>query len=451
MDENSLTVVFNEFSVVDETGAQVPSTDGRKLADFMYGRFALGFGELDLLLPYELRPPSHTCPIEGATRSERAKNAARLAEDIHADVIIYGVISATLPSPQLTLAFDVSTEGFERFPELAGPYALGRSLMVELPFDPEKLQPIEHPSYLVRSEVLSLLTIGLAYLSADNPERALELFEDVRRNRYWPDSSGKEISHALLGKGTARKASIEGSTGPLPTAVAHYEAALAINPEYLRAQLGLADVRFLMAADTSKIESGEHVGLLAEVEAAFSTVLSEALEQANADIELRAQLGLGKTFAAQGLTTRDKSSFGPAREALGRVIAVLDCLEGTPAPGTPDCEPRFRALAERISMVGSLAGQAHYFLALIAEDEGDVQAAIDHYALAIELASPFYKAAWLAGLGSAYCDNGDLTSAEEAYETAIGLAELHSFATTFEELLAEQENLTEDRCQPPSE
>ncbi len=428
MDENKFAVAFNTFSVVDEEGAPVRSGDGRALADFLYERYALGFEDLGLDIPYELRPPSHTCAFSSGTRHERAKEAAELAERIHADVIIYGVLTSTLNTPQFALEYHVDYRGFEDAREIAGLHALGSPLDVELPFDPEALLAIENPPYLVRSDVLSLITIGLSYYSADNPGKALEYFERADQHPYWPSIDGKETIYVLLGKANVRLASIEFTTRPLSDARRYYERALEIDPHYVQAQLGLADALYLEAL-RDPIEPDPDLVEMQRVADAFQGAMQQAQAQGNQDVALKAQLGLGKTHLVLGLYGAP-ALLEKAEEETSGVI------EG------------YKGGKEQLA---SVAGHGYAQLGRIALARGDTEGAIEQYGLAARISTPFYQAYYSWRLGEIYCLAGRFDDAVEAHEQALNRARLYGYRTSVELFAEKLTTLHESGCPPPEE
>ena len=423
MNENKFAVAFNTFTVVNKEGSPVWSDEGRNLADFLYERFQDNFEDLDLGLPYELRPPAHTCAILGRTRDERAGRAAALAERINADIVVYGVITQTEEDSDFALEFSVSRRGFEDGEEIAGPHALGGSL----PMRPiEDLEHIEYPAHLVRTDVLSLIAMGLSYYSVDNYDRALEFFEDAEEHEYWPSTDGREIIYMLLGNASLRQASIRQSIEPVPLAFDYYERSLGIDPDYARAKVGLAVAQYLTAlGDPDKLtEDTIDREMLWEAAETYRAARILAQEQGNDLVEPRVRYGLAQIYFVWGLI-EDRSYLDRAQEELEW---VRDEYLG----GRPELSGR--------------AGHAYAVLGRIAALRGDIDAAIESFEKATELASPFYQALYSSILGEEYCKSGQTLKAGGAYEKAIDLARLYGYPRRVEKYLDRLLELEANGC-----
>lgn len=410
MDANKFAVAFNTFTVVDSDGSPVWSDSGRDLADFLYQRFEHRFEDLNLGLPYELRPPAHTCAIVGRTRTERAKKAEALAERINADIIIYGIVTETEGNSEFSLEFTVSRQGFEDGEEVAGPHALGGPL----PMRPIRdLEHIEYPAHLVRTDVLSYIAMGLSYYSVDNYDRALEFFHAAEEHEYWPSTDGREIIYLLLGNAQLRQASIKQSYEPVPEAFEYYEQALAIDPEYARAKVGLAAAQYLTALGDPDKLSEESIDreMLQEAVSTYEEARRLGLEQGIDLIEPRVRFGLAQIYFVWGLI-EDQVWLDRARDEL---LWVRD-----------------EYLGGRSELSGR-AGHAYAVLGRIAALHGDFAGAVESFDGATELASPFYQAVYSGILAEEYCKAGQTGPAIDAYKKAIDLARLYGYPRRVEQ------------------
>jgi tetratricopeptide (TPR) repeat protein len=447
MDPDRFTVAYNRFTVVDSTGAPVWSDDGQRLADFLFKRFEISFDELNLRIPYELRPPSHTCAIQGRTREERAQSAAELADEINADIIIYGVITDTLrggaPSagvavkPQVSLEFSVGSRGFAEGEEIAGPYALGGPIPIDLPFDADAWQGIDNPPHLVRTDILSEIALGLSYYAADNPTQALAYFQKAEQNAYWPRTDGKEIIYLLLGNAAIRQAALDPSPGILPTALGYYTEALSIDPGYVRAKLGEATALYMMALpelsqgstateDCQKLQ--EALDTYEEVRA-----MGGALGIENAEFKI--DYGLANVYLAQshycsnGEAEKEDAEYSTAGNLFTKVTK------------------EFEGGNERL--VGR-AGDSYGKLGLIAYEEEDVTSAIDYLQKAVKYALPSQQVSYYRVLGIIYCETGQRDLALNAYQGAINTARLYGYRQEVEEYTEQLHRLQREGCPPGS-
>jgi tetratricopeptide (TPR) repeat protein len=427
MDESKFTVVFNAFTVADEKGSPVLlSDDGRDLADFLYERFVISFEDLDLPIPYELRPPAHTCAIRGPTSEERAARAQDLAERINADIIVYGVISDTVDDPQFSLEFSVSPQGFEEGEEIAGPYALGGPLPIDLPFVAADLMFIEHPPHVVRTDVLSLISIGLAYYSLDNFEQALEYFQQAEQDEHWPRTDGKEIVYLLLGNAKVRQLFQQPSQRLVSSANDDYQQALDIKPDYARAKLGLAEAIYLKALGDLEKPTLQTVNwaLLEESAATYAEASVLGKAQGNDSIEPKAHWGLGRIYYLQG-RRGDKDMLEQAKREFQWIIDEYEAGN---------------------TRIANRAGHARAWLGLMAREEDDIDGAIEHYSRAVELVTPFYQAFYSIRLGELHCRAGEVVLAIEAYEDAVDQARLYGFRESVEEYTDKLNELQSTGC-----
>lgn len=441
MDRNKLTVAFNEFSVVDESGSPVSSAAGRELADFLFKRFEIDWQDLDLRFPYELRPPSHTCALRGRNPQERAARAAQLAEEINADIVVYGVITdttqghsseaETAEKPQLALEFHVAYRGFDEGGEIAGPYALGGPLAIELPFDPRRFEGIENPAHLVRIDMLSLIAIGLSYYSADNPARALAYFRQAEQNPYWPRTDGKEIIYLLLGNAKGRQAPLQPAEDALAAAYDYYAEALTIDPGFVRAKLGEAATLYMMAnAEFSRV-------LTSTVGCATLQQSADTYQQARGmgggvgseDLEAKVHYGMGQVYLVRGV----RCETGPAQQAeFERARAEFEAVTSEYEGGNSSLESR--------------AGSSYGLLGTLAVLAGDHDAAIAYYRLAVEHAFPSQQVFYYGRLAKVYCLQGRAQEAARAYQGAIDLARLYGYAKDVEDYTARLEEQRARGC-----
>ena len=422
MDANKLTVAFYPFTVVHEDGSPAAGGAGRALADFLYDRFALRFNALDVGLPYEMRPPSASCAVQGRTAAERARSAANIAENINADILIYGVITDTVESGRFSLEFNISYRGFQNAQELAGPYALGGSIPVQLPFDPESLLVIENPPHLVRMDVLSNLVVGLSLLSADNPEKAVHYFREAQQNKYWPSIDGKEFAYLLLGHGLLRQAALDNQPELLAPAYNAYTSALTINPTYTRAKLGEANVLAQMALPQAG--GAFDAGKADRASAIYAEALAEAGSQGQAQLAAAARAGAGYICFVKALYTRPDD---------------LDRCK-------PDLEAVIAQYQAGDARIANQAGLAHGYLAGIARARDNKQEALDQYGLAAQLVVPASRARYLVSIGDLRCQLGQKEPALSAYGQAIDEARLYGRASDVEKYAARMRNMQSAGC-----
>jgi tetratricopeptide (TPR) repeat protein len=436
MDPNKFTVAFYEFAVLDENGSHAWwDGGGRDMADFLYQQFSTLFGELDLPTPTELRPPAHTCAITGPTRLVRKEQAANKAGKINADVMIYGTVTDTGDQDWLNLAFHLSPPDAQQagltagqpvpdsqpgnpFPFDKGEYLgfvdqhfLGDALPVRFPVDPNPQVFDEHSPPLVRMEIFSLLTIGLNYYEAGEVDKAIEYWQRAEQHEYWPESDGKEIIYLLLGNAYLQLAwSDRSGDEKLRLAKENLQTAVDIGTDYTRAQLSLANALWLDATRTSSRDDTEPLRV---VEEAYQSLLQSSNRQDDPVTSLKADLGLGRTYAVWAYFSPDPAGYRQlARQSFEEVTKEYEHRLETCDSAGDTCQGELARLA-------NVAATAYQQLGYMAKVEGDVQRGIEMYSQAVRWAHPITQVKYSAWLGDLHCLDGDQESAREAYEWAI--------------------------------
>lgn len=404
-------VAIAEFSVVDGQGEQVRTSDGRQLADFLYGRLEISFGDFDLPIPYELLPPEKTGLILGSTREERAAAAAELASQRNANVVIYGVVHHENDHSRLEPEFYIDYRGFEQAQEVVGPHAFGQPIQIELPFRARQFQGEANPPLNARTQALSLLTLGLAYHSTGNLQSALDYYEAAESVQGLSRRDGKEVLLLLLGNVHATLASQTRCDLTLTeehrlTGTTYYDQALDIDPNYGRAMLGEAGILYLQAFNDPSSPRIDHT-LLDQAVAQFEKAANTNNQPASANIQPKANFGLGQIELVRQIEKGE-----PVDKVATRFLAVIN-----------EYEAGNSALEE-------LAGHAYARLGLIRRLEGQSNVAALNYERAIEILtnySAYFKTDYRIRLGKVYLELEETELAESlcvaARDSALDLQE----------------------------
>lgn len=407
MDASKFTIVMSPFVTIQANGSTRTTADGRELARLLYTRLESGFAELDIEIPYELRSPDESCPVQGATREERAAAAEAWAAAIEADVVIYGAILEEAESAELQPEFYVTYRGFAEAAELVGPHELGRPLRVAVPVQPQDLEGVTDHPINARAKALSLVTLGLASYAVDDYEQALAYFMAADEVPNWPQSAGKELLYLLMGNASSRLAAATLDNGYVDDALDYFDQALEIAPDFARALVGEASAVYQLALGDLQTRQGSQVDLtlLDEAEALYHQAATTAAPEA-AEIDMKIHFGLGQIFLVRHYLQVEGSDWLAAARA------------------------EFQTMVDRNAAGGvrnqEVVGHAYARLGLIANQfDDDATAAIPLYLEAIQLVTPRWQAQYQIDLGDLYAAMEDAEEAHAAYAEAQAIAELY--------------------------
>lgn len=222
-----------------ESSKSLPNDIGFTVGDGINQRLAADLEEISVGPRVEIWGPERVGTVTGTTPEARAKNAEKLAKEIHAHMVIYGVISESVNGMLVTPEFYLDTQGFHEGSEVIGQYELG---------SPFPLPSANNPAWQfdfdkqmrTRSDIISSIAVGLSYFAVHQYESALESLQSIETIEGWNDDQGKEVLYALIGfsAGKAEKYDL--------TRLA-LEKAIAINPDYSRPYIGMANLNYILA------------------------------------------------------------------------------------------------------------------------------------------------------------------------------------------------------------
>ena len=217
-----------------------------------------------------------------------------------------------------------------------------------------------------------MITLGLAYYSSDNMEKALSKFAEADNVEGWLRNAGKEVLYLMIGNAYAKKASMEKTSEELPKAEEAYQNALDIRPSYARALLGKAGVLYLLALGDPNDPSFDTVDLkmLKEAEREFIETKSLKDQDENANIRVKADFSLGQIYYVYA-QIEDVSWYTRAIAAFQSVI---------------------KAYEQGNDQIMDFASHSYARLGLIDRSLGNPASAISHYRKAINTSTPLYQA-----------------------------------------------------------
>jgi tetratricopeptide (TPR) repeat protein len=442
----AMTELFNvavaDFGQVDDltTGAARESEDGQWLADKAFELMVLRVPEIPQLSGDVELQHEYISFIPGDTPETRQEAAAEQAQEINADVLIYGyLVVGQLPvtfvpefyvSPRLT--------GAE---ELMGANAFGSEMLVRLPIENTDNKAKLKADLIPRFEALTEFMFGLALFKADEPDLALQQLELARSVPEWgEEEEGKEILYLLIGSTLNKRAlegeEVEGFTCPIEgheesddwaCARAAYEKALALNPKYGRAHIGLGKLWFDQAKQTRGGKTFYVCSAYERAVEAYRRALDPTMEATTtAYVDVRTYFNIGSAYATAYRNRCGEQFYPLAAENLTWAVAAYE--------ENPD-----------VRLLREAGAKAYYQLGLIHVTAEKYTAAVDALTQAVSVAEPddVYEEGWQVvrwyaynQLGHAYSelaeagDDARWQDAIDAYSKAVAGYDEEAFAST---------------------
>jgi tetratricopeptide (TPR) repeat protein len=244
--------------------------------------------------------------------------AARLAQRIAAQMVIYGAVRMTDEGEQLDLRFFVAPTLPDETNLLLGAHVLGRPLgLPDGTGDDVAANVVVAERLRTRSQALALLVTGLTQQILGRTAEALATFRQAETAlTQWPDEAGKEVLYFLIGREELFLGHVDQAEQALLRAVT-------INPEYARGQAALGSVYFVLAQKLPAADRGRPPGYLEQAAQRQQLAVELAQRQAEPLVEALAHVALAKTHRLQAETAYLLDQFDEARRAFTRVDEEL--------------------------------------------------------------------------------------------------------------------------------
>lgn len=432
MPGGSFNIAVAQFSAVDETGQAAVSDDVRALASSIAGYLN---SQAEALVPVLGQGVTIWGP-EQKVGPLAASEAADRAQDLNADVLLYGTLRQQAGDTwRLEPAFYLSEEFVSRADELCGEYALGTGI----PYRPNSTAAIRDANIILQARLKALvqMIIGLSYFSYGTQQgyqQAADVFQGVAADPDWGAAevdSGQEIVYLFLGSAYQMQLPFaeDGSAVQselLDKSQAAYQKAIELNTAYPRSYNGLGAVLFQSARPPATDVAAEcdwDWDLLTEAAEAYHQALSAPKETkpVHASVDPRAQAGLGRVYFWRGycLAHDWPDAWETARGYYDAVVAEYQANPG--------------AYLENIALVaytdlGHMAFLPAADQALSGETLSPDQAArlgdaIHHYGQAIELADTQeelqHAISLMPYLLDAHCLNGQTEQARTVLDEFV--------------------------------
>lgn len=305
-------VAVADIGQIDERGRMVRSETGSWLSEWIYDELVAANEQHAagnrVTLWHDSLPITQKRPelgwIEGQTTEARALSAQKLAEQINADVLVYGHLSPEQDDRSLVLEFYVSSRLRGEVDLTIGRYQLGDPVPIVAGFDPEDTLDREIVGRLVtrRASALFWLLLGLREDLLGRPAQALDIFQQAEAElpEWQEQGEGKETLHFFVGRAALFQKDDQLAEQALLRS-------LQSNPHYHRAQIALGSVHLWRAqnvlAASQEIRPTDVEHALEELEqtiAAYERGLELAQSVQEPMIEVIARLALGSAQTLRG-------------------------------------------------------------------------------------------------------------------------------------------------------
>ena len=319
-------IAVAQFGKLDSAGQVSAWEDGTRLSASLARSLQTEFASSPNLSGVQVRAQDVGL-VQGQTPGARDDAARRIANNLHADIVIYGYLeqqgdtTVFVPRFYINNRRDISGQqavsvlnGAE---ELVGTNQLGSPVPTS-----ESLGGalVVNDTLKSRLDALTYFTEGLAYLVAHQAGKAIDWFGRAADPTVWADEQGKEVIYLFLGTAYMQR----NQPGDLDLARQAYQKSHDLNPHYARAYIGLGNVSY----EKYRRDQADRTNL--DQAAAFYQNALDANDQTlTLLIEAKVYFSLGNIHNAQAQTGQPQL-FSQAEGELKQVITAYQKNEQDP-------------------------------------------------------------------------------------------------------------------------
>jgi tetratricopeptide (TPR) repeat protein len=406
------------------------STDIKLIHDVFFNRFEQEMLDLgnDTNLVVQVGGSEQIGSISGNSAEERASEAEKVANEINADMVIYGNVQQVEDGYVLQPEFYIRADNYYEAEELIGQHRFGGPISIIATRDALPSQIQLNIELTRRAKILALVTRGLSLYLIKSYDQAFELFTQANQDDLWSISTGRESVYLFQANAALLQQQFDQARSAL-------EQAVKINPDYGRGYIGLGIVHYVLASESASQTSFTPDGLeLKQSMDFYEKALSVAETQpSSAEIPSKAAFGIGQIYLTKwilGEDTRDRSI-----EEFQKVITRY-------ADGQ---EPQLQ----------ELASESHARLAVIYRQDNQIDIALAEFEQALRLStSPARKGLYHASISAIYRQQGDMPQADsegslaiEQYQIALGLPVSDKSKALYWAKIAEQYGLLQNNAE----
>jgi len=362
-----LNIAVAQFGQVNLNGHAKPSTDHSGFADSLQDELRQQLGPLAARgFQVQLRSPSQTGQLDGATPEERAKHAERRAQQLNAHILVYGTLDDSENATSVAPEFYIAPGGMRNAEELIGHFAFGSPISVAGDAASDAVAHRDLRRHAVaRARALVQFMLGLGSYRANQLNDATAAFAAAEKTGGWGAHDGEEVLYLFAGN-TA------GKLGHYDIAKRAYTLALKLNPNYARAQLGLGEIHLHQAARGCTPGQANLPGLRRSV-AMFEKAQIAADQPPLSDVPTKAAFQLGRAYSCLSQAGGGEQLKTAAKEEFDLVVREFDqgngrirhlaaeshfglALIATPSPGDPTAKSELEQVAVEYEKAIALSG-----------------------------------------------------------------------------------------------
>ena len=396
----AVNVGVAELITQDASGRDVEIARSAELTQQVYDLLAKRAESASETSSVAVWPPSWTGRIDSPAR------ASKRAQDIHADVLVYGTLSVGPDTTRLRPRFYLTSTLLPGAEELAGEHEFGAEIISpgDMRRNPGTFEDIKQ-KLVNRASALQQVIYGLGEYQRDNFDAAAASFDLANRNVNWQGREGKEILYLFAGFNAGKRNDLEGSAS-------FFAHAQEFESTEARAQLGAAEVTFQrFGAQQNCASPGTDLDQLHAAVTAFEGLLAGPAGPASASLPSKARFGIGQVYFCISQAQLE-NRWDAAAAAFKQVISTYEAGDET---------------------IKYLAAESHANLGFIAlpwageasgpERDAKYRGAAEEYRKAIALsdAHPLRKAFFSTRVGILEARLGRFDKAEEAFAVASTL------------------------------
>lgn len=341
--------------------------------------------------------------IEGVDATARRAAACKRAEELGANVLVYGYLNVDTSPPTVEQEFCVRSlrRDLGDIAEVSSSDRLGEAVPVELPFDSLGKATANVP-LRIRNTILTRVVIGLNYELAGRYTTALNNFiqalEYLQRQREPGEAAGpdgEDVLHYFIGREhffLGQNATLDDAAREQHFATAEQEFNLALrNPNYVRARIGLGGVFYQRAIRQLQAQQPYEANLQRAIEEQRKAY-QVAIGSDDTAAAVQAALALAGSYWRVGvLAVRDRDT-AAAEQAFTQTLELVDFSEQRTGPD----QHRFQAYAAMLRGATFDARGANFqMLGQTSDQRTALQAAQQYYQQCVTQGSQDLLDVWI--------------------------------------------------------